>query len=103
MIIYYAEIKIKASSFQTINTRILEVSDRAVAFHITKVDWAILRKEIEPEDSLIVEEPQTPQRYKGIYENVLNDSQFRWNHVIERYLIQTDIEQERKAFIKCKT
>lgn len=57
-----------------------------MAFHITLMDWNVLNKHIaKDEDDSVIEEESTC-RLSGMYERILNESEFRWNCVIERYI-----------------
>jgi hypothetical protein len=80
-------VKIVMSAFsrQLINSRILEASDRAIAYHITKVDWEALQR--TPGESTD-EEPvnNEEKRDRRIYEKLLHDPRFRWDMIIERSL-----------------
>jgi len=72
---------------QLLNSRIQEVSDCAVAYHITKADWEVLE-----EESLLSDDQQDEYKLcneeadinSGIYEKLLYQPDFRWRAVIER-------------------
>lgn len=97
------EIMMNPELIQLVNTRLLEASDRAVAYHMTKVDWDVLTgKSLEPEQEEEVAEaisdanqedpPPSPLKKDyplnthKLYDTFFENSQFRWNAVIERSL-----------------
>lgn len=66
---------------QLVNTRLLEASDRAVAYHVTKVDWDVLQG-IANEN----EENSSKSESNNFYDLFFQNSQYRWNSIIERSL-----------------
>ncbi|CAL8137986.1 unnamed protein product [Orchesella dallaii] len=74
------------SVIQTVNTRLLEASDRSIAYHMTKVDWNILSgKNAFDEDEAQVQNEIETDEFK-FYDTFFENSQYRWNTVIERSL-----------------
>lgn len=70
---------------QDVTSRLLEMSDRAIALHLTKLDWDILangfiRSDKEDDASIV----STSINKAEIYEKLFHNSSHRWNHIIER-------------------
>ncbi|OXA58109.1 Breast cancer anti-estrogen resistance protein 3 [Folsomia candida] len=91
------EVTMNPNVIEQINSRILEVSDRVMAITITSLDMKILKQELLQEDDNEDESPASSELdpstttankriLKRISEHVLSETEFRWNHVIERSL-----------------
>lgn len=83
------DVKMSPEVIEETNLRIAEVSDRAMAFHITLVDWKVFKREPLRDDSPGSGSPvETPTATafvsSSIFENILNEKRYRWNCVLER-------------------